>query len=120
MTWVSLFELFLVPTSPPLNVKGFLNNTSEKIVVTWEPLPLEHRNGIILGYSITYVAQNGGTQQSMIVNASSLSAELQNLRQFMLYAINVAAFNTAGKGPPSQPVVVRSPEGGKTHLLNVK
>lgn len=111
-----LIHLLLVPTSPPLNVKGFLN-VSGKLIVTWEPVPVEHRLGIILGYHVMYAAQNGGTQQEMRVNAFNLSTELQNLQKFKLYDIKVAAFNIAGEGPPSPVIVVRSQDGGKSNCI---
>ncbi|KAL9958573.1 hypothetical protein ACROYT_G035603 [Oculina patagonica] len=98
-----------VPTSPPLNVGGFLNSAGV-IVVTWEPVPTEHRHGIILGYRVMYGAQNSNLQQ-MTVTANNLTAELQNLEMYKLYAIQVAAFTVVGEGPPSQPIVVRSQEG---------
>lgn len=85
------------------------------IVVTWEPVPVEHHHGVIIGYRVTYGAQNGNLTQIQ-VNANNLSAELQNLETYKLYAIHVAAFTTIGKGPPSHPIVVRSQEGGKKYI----
>ncbi|XP_027060265.1 protein sidekick-2-like, partial [Pocillopora damicornis] len=76
-----------VPTSPPLNVKVFVNKSTEKLEVSWEPLPSEHRLGIILGYKITYVPQSGGNSRGMVVNTSSLSTELQNLPKGIPYVI---------------------------------
>ena len=60
-----------------------------------------------------YAAQSNGNQQQLSVNASNLSVELQNLETYALYNITVVVFNTAGQGPPSPAIVVRSPEGGK-------
>ncbi|KAJ7382731.1 hypothetical protein OS493_033016 [Desmophyllum pertusum] len=97
-----------VPTSFPLNVKGFLDS-SEKIIVTWEPVPAEHHHGIILGYHVMYGAQNSKLQQ-MTVNAYNLSAALPNLEKYMLYVIAVTAFTSVGQGPPSPAIVVRSQE----------
>lgn len=85
------------------------------IVLTWEPVPIEHHHGVILGYRVTYGAQNGN-QKQMTVKANNLSAELQNLETYKLYAIHVAAFTIVGEGPPSHPIVVRSQEGGKNTL----
>lgn len=108
--------LFLVPTSPPLNVTGFLDDT-EKLIVTWNPLPLDHRLGIILGYHIMYEAQNSGYTQEMNVSSFNLSATLQNVQWGRLYEIKVAAFNSVGKGPPSPLIVLRSPDGSKRNLI---
>ena len=49
----------------------------------------------------------------MTVNAFNLSAELQNVKEGRLYDIKVATFNSAGEGPPSPAIVVRSRDGGK-------
>ena len=81
-------------------------------MVSWEPLPLEHRHGIILGYNIKYVPQKGGDSQTTIVYSPSLSTELQNLKQGILYVIEIKAFNSVDEGPSSRATVVRSPEGG--------
>lgn len=113
-------SFFPVPTSPPLNVKVFVNKSTEKLEVSWEPLPSEHRLGIILGYKITYVPQSGGNSRGMVVNTSSLSTELQNLPKGIPYVIEITAFNSVGEGPPSPAIVARSPEGGKNHFcLNI-
>ncbi|XP_078344750.1 uncharacterized protein LOC144630294 [Oculina patagonica] len=99
-----------IPTSPPLNVSGFPDDT-EDLVVTWQPLPLEHRLGIILGYRVMYELQNSNNQQIVTVNAFNLSVALQNVLEGKLYDIKVAAFNSVGEGPPSPTIVVRSREG---------
>ena len=109
-------DLFLVPTSPPLNVSGLLDD-NENLIVTWQPLPLEHRLGIILGYRIMYEAQNSGNPQEMNVSTFNLSAVLQNVQRGRLYEIKVAAFNNIGEGPPSPLIVLRSPDGGKRNLI---
>lgn len=109
---VYVFFLFVVPTSPPLNVSGLLDD-DENLIVTWQALPLEHRLGIILGYRVMYEAQNSNHLQEMTVHAFNLSAELENLPEGILYNITVAAFNSVGEGPPSLPIAVRSREGGK-------
>ena len=83
----------------------------------WQPPPLEHRYGIILGYHVMYEVQNSGHLQNMTVNAFNLTAELQKIQKGRLYDIKVAAFNSVGEGPPSSTIVVRSREGGKQDLI---
>ena len=61
-----------------------------------------------------YGAPNGQLQQ-MNIDANNLTAELQNLEKYKLYAIRVTAFTVVGEGPPSHPIVVRSSEGGKAN-----
>lgn len=101
-------------------MKVFVNKSTEKLEVSWEPLPSEHRLGIILGYKITYVPQSGGNSRGMVVNTSSLSTELKNLPKGIPYVIEITAFNSVGEGPPSPAIVARSPEGGKNYFcLNI-
>ena len=60
-----------------------------------------------------YEEQNSGNPLDMNVSAFNLSAELQNVQKGRLYEVTVSAFNSVGEGPPSPPVVLRSPDGGK-------
>ncbi|XP_022790788.1 protein sidekick-2-like, partial [Stylophora pistillata] len=113
-------EVFLrtgesVPTSSPLNVRGFLDG-SERINVTWQPVPLEHRNGKIIGYRVVYGTQ-GGLQQNVTVNVTTLSVVLGNLHTYTLYDIHVAAFTVIGGGPLSDAITVRSQEGGSREFV---
>lgn len=93
-----------------MNVHGFLDD-SGKINVTWEPVPVQHRLGIIQGYRVT--ARTINDQRVATVNAPRLSVELPNLLKGKLYSITVTAFNIAGEGPPSPAVGVRTEDGGK-------
>ena len=112
----SLLDLALfvstAPTSGPLNVIAFLNN-SGSIIVTWEPVPVEHRLGAIQGYKVIYTAQSTGQQKVLTVNRHVLSTELPNLLIYTLYNIQVLAFNSAGESPTSLTLTVRSAEDGK-------
>lgn len=85
--------------------------------MTWQPPPLEHRHGIILGYHVMYEVQNSNHPQNMTVNAFNLTAELQNIQKGKVYDIKVVAFNSVGEGPSSPTIMVRSPEGGKRNLV---
>lgn len=82
-------------------------------MVTWEPLPVQHRQGVIQGYHVMYTAGNNGQQHNVTVGGVSLSAELINILKGMRYSITVAAYNAAGSGPSSSAIVVRSEDGGK-------
>ena len=43
--------IFSVPSSPPTVITA--NNTSSTaVIVTWQPLAKEHRNGLLLGYKV--------------------------------------------------------------------
>ena len=104
--------VYTAPTSGPLNVIAFLNN-SGSIIVTWEPVPVEHRLGAIQGYKVIYTAQSTGQQKVLTVNRHVLSTELPNLLIYTLYNIQVLAFNSAGESPTSLTLAVRSAEDGK-------
>lgn len=84
-------------------------------MVTWNPVPVDHQRGIILGYHVMYASQTTGPviHHKMTVNASTVTVELPNLEFYTFYRITVAAFTIAGQGPPSPAILVRSKEGGK-------
>ena len=111
--WGYLPYLFIVPTLSPLNVRGFLDS-SERINITWQPVPLEQHNGIILGYRVVYGTQ-GGLHKNVTVNVTTLSVALGNLQTYTLYHIRVAAFTVIGDGILSDAITVRSQEGGRLY-----
>lgn len=83
-------------------------------MVTWEPVPEQHRLGVIQGYLVKAKT----TGHNLTLNVSSLSAQLQNLPKGKLYSITVAAYNMAGQGPETPAVMVTTEEGGKSYRLN--
>ena len=84
--------------------------TSSSITVQWEMVPCIHHNGDITGYSVQYT--EGGSTQTMSVSGDSSGGmvTISGLSPITLYTVQVAAVNSAGTGPSSDPVMITTPE----------
>ncbi len=96
-----------VPASAPLNISGeFVNSTG--LSVSWELPPVEHRNGIIRGFNVTYNSSQDDLQETSV---EGTSVDLFGLEEFTNYTINVAAFTDVGTGPTAVIVVQTDSDG---------
>ena len=96
---ISLLIFFppkLVPTASPENLTVVVLD-SRSLRLSWNPLPAEHQNGEVLGYSITITAVE--TWTSSQYNSTSKSLTISELHPYYTYRCRVAAFNSAGVGP---------------------
>ena len=103
---------FLEPSAPPANVKGN-NSSSVSILVEWDEVPENDKNGIIKGYNVTYKDWRTGVEKTQTVNASASQVELTGLNKFTKYNISVLAFTVKGDGPPSSTITVSTAEDSK-------
>lgn len=110
----------LVPDHAPINVTAY-NTSSTSINVTWQPIPSDHVNGILLGYHVIYRRINKfGDNISMVtVNSTILHTELTGLGKYKLYSLQVAGRTLVGLGNFSDPVNVRTDQDG-TYFLSCK
>ena len=104
--FLSLFlSLRLVPSMPPVDFKAY-NLTSEAFInVSWSPVPSNHINGILLGYSLKYQRVQtserqvfGVDEHTLTLRPTDLSVSLQ-VEAYSIYRIGVAAFTRKGMGP---------------------
>nr|XP_040030558.1 protein sidekick-1-like [Gasterosteus aculeatus aculeatus] len=95
------------PASPPLDMqlKGL---TPHSIQVTWKPPRLDHRNGVLRSYSVSYREYDAAGRHFKRWQHSSVAATrdvesvvLSNLRPSTAYGVIVQAKNNAGVGPAS-------------------
>ena len=85
--------------------------SSGSVRVSWQPPPLEDRNGLITGYLVRVLGINTGDNYLLpLVNDSSVVVE--SLHPFYAYRFSVAA-QTVAMGPFSAAVTQKLPEGGK-------
>ena len=103
---------FLEPSAPPANVKGN-NSSSKSILVEWDEVPENDKNGIIKGYNITYKDWRTGVEKSQTVDAPTRQVDLTGLNEFTKYNISVLAFTVKGDGPPSSTITVTTDEDSK-------
>ena len=101
----------LAPSDSPgeLNVRYKLPTTVE---LSWTPVPMEKRNGVITGYVVGVV----GPDSSWEIQADTTSVEIPGLRPFSTYNFNVSAMTIAGNGPAAN-ISFTSPEGGELSIL---
>ena len=100
------------PGAAPQSVRG-QNSSSTSILVMWDEVPADKRNGVITGYTITYHSQTENDSGNVQVNASLRQTELTNLKKYVNYNITVSASTEKGIGPTSDPIVVRTDQDSK-------
>ena len=83
----------------------------------WYTVPVADQNGIILTYTVTYMALPGGSPQRTVVSASTIQVSLTGLMKYRRYHITVFASNAQGNGPASQPIIVTTDQDGKLSIL---
>ena len=76
------------------------------IHVSWGEVPCPQRNGEITGYIVEYSRRGGGMQTRVNVSRDEGSTSITGLDPFTEYIIRVAAVNSIGTGPFSDPVNV--------------
>ena len=100
------------PDGPPQNVRG-QNSSSRSILVMWDEVTADKQNGIITDYTITYHSQTENDNGSVSVGASGRQKNLTNLKEYVIYNIEVYASTVKGDGPASTPIVVRTDQDSK-------
>ena len=118
---ITYFDL-LVPSAAPGNVQGY-NTSSNSIRVTWAGVAAVHQNGIIVSYRVSYQAIGGsfinGAKRDAQVADASKQADLTGLEANVDYNITVYASTSAGEGPSSISIVVKTAEAGKALQFNI-
>ena len=94
------------------------NTSSTSILVSWEEVQAELRNGIINGYTITYQSLTENDNGFLQASPNDHQANLKGLKEFVEYNISVVAFTVKGDGPPSV-IVVRTDQDSESNKLNV-
>ena len=100
---------YTVPSASPNNVI-VVAVTSTTIQVTWDPLPADQENGIILHYAVTVMVEQD--YAVFTLNVTSTFTTISNLHPAYNYSIVVAAV-TINIGPSSMPLTVITPDDGK-------
>ena len=106
------------PSAPPANVQGH-NKSSTSIWVDWDIVPVTDQNGIILTYTVTYMALPDKTPQSTVVIAPTTQANLTGLIKYRNYSITVFSSTAKGDGNVSEPIIVITDEDSKLSIVQV-
>ena len=111
MDHVYQFRLVLLsePSAAPQNFTAHFNATShDSIFLSWDPLPSEDQNGIVLGYLINITDISREDTQQFSSDTHNLTIEL--LRPHTTYTCLVAAYTSVEMGPFSVEISVQTLE----------
>ena len=86
-------------------------------MVHWGDIPVADENGIILSYTVTYIALPFGSLQTEVVNAPVRQLILTGLNEYTKYNITVFASTAKGDGNVSTPIIVVTDEDSKFSLI---
>lgn len=98
-----MLPFIAAPSAAPLlsNVTA-LNSTS--VLVEWERVPKESRNGIIAKYTIYYRDELKKAEGTVVVKPPNKTAIINGLRQQAEYSFWIVAATSKGDGPLSNAV----------------
>ena len=108
----------LVPSAPPTSV-ATSDVTYSSITVQWGTVNCIQRNGDITAYSVRYGVQGDGSTQTVHVSGGG-AIILFGLDSSTTYTIEVAAVNSAGIGPYSNPITSLSRTTIGSYLATIK
>ncbi|KAJ4448351.1 hypothetical protein ANN_10366 [Periplaneta americana] len=102
-----------VPSLPPENVQCSAL-TSQSLQVSWDPPPLEGRNGLVVGYKVSHQPAEEwyekDEQETKVT--TSQKTTIPSLRKYTNYSISVLAFTSVGDGVRSPPIFCCTEEDG--------
>ena len=112
--WI-FFLNFIVPSAPPSNVTVLVISSSS-LLITWSDVPMEQKNGKIIGYKIDLFSKNEN-EYVEIKNGSQFSFQKENLKKYYNYSIRIAAETSVGHGNYSAWIQKRTLQDSKTNVL---
>ena len=79
------------------------------MMLTWESLSVDDRNGLILGYAVTVTTELGVP----VFGQNTVETEflVDSLQPFTVYTFSVAAFTSVGIGPATQLLATTCEDG---------
>lgn len=105
-----------VPSLPPEGVRC-APLTSQSLQISWQPTPVQHTNGLLLGYKVNYehVGEIVGNESDDLdtKKTSELTFVLTGLKKYTNYSIQVLAYTRMGDGVPSPALFCQTEEDGK-------
>ena len=109
---VTTFQILLlsVPSQGPINIEARFIQTNQ-LTFVWDQPPCGYRGGVITKY--TYKLTDLLRNNVITRNVSEIYATIQDLTPFVEYKFQVKAFTSAGSGPYSEPIRVRTEEARK-------
>ena len=107
---IDLCFVVAVPTAPPSKL-GIVILDSQSLLIHWDEVPPDHRNGIIQGYALKYSSLTNGTSAVITLGEYEFSFKLKSLRKASVYEIRVWAFTRVGPGNSASQTVMTEEDG---------
>ncbi|XP_025829144.1 Down syndrome cell adhesion molecule-like protein Dscam2 isoform X2 [Agrilus planipennis] len=112
-----------VPSAPPEDVRCAAL-TSQSLQISWQPPPIEHCNGLLEGYKLTYepvVDDNWrGTDDIETRKTTALTTVITGLRKFTNYSLQVLAFTKVGDGVSTETFYCKTEEDVPGPPIDIK
>lgn len=90
-----------VPSAPPSNAKA-VGKTSTSCLVSWNEVPKQFQNNLILGYNISYILyQTQDTNYVVVPGQLTNTKEINGLKKFSKYNVTLTAYTDKGMGNDS-------------------
>ena len=106
-TPINITTLSVAPTAPPQDVNASAIG-SDKIRVTWEPIPALEQNGHILRYIVHYWRRKLFDTIAAVSTNSSTEVTLESLEPHTVYEILVFGVNAIGNSPKSDIITAKT------------
>ena len=104
-----MHSFFLVPSGSPQNLV-VVAESSRSLRLNWESPFEENRNGIIISYTVSIMADDG---TALELTATGTSIVAGDLRPFITYTCSVVASTSVGRGPSTPTFLLTTPEDGE-------
>jgi hypothetical protein len=88
------------------------NTSSTSILLEWELIPEDDRNGIILGHVVYYTGRDG-VEQTFVHKSSETFLDLPDLEKFTEYSFQLTVFNSIGESNRSEIVSCKTDQDRK-------
>ncbi len=106
---IQISNVYAAPTGAPRDLLP--SSTSRSISVIWRNIDCIERNGNITGYVVEFQRVDGTATTDGQVVGQTFTAS--GLRPFTNYTFRVGGVNSAGMGPFTNAITIRTDEDGK-------
>ncbi|KAM6179315.1 tyrosine-protein kinase Mer [Erethizon dorsatum] len=112
--WILASTTEGAPSTAPLNVTVFLNESTNNVDVRWMQPPIKWQDGELVGYRISHLWQNDRTSKELSEEVSQNGSRAQISVQVYnaTFSVRIAAVTKGGVGPFSDPVKIFIPAQG--------
>ena len=116
VTFCTCLFIFKAPSAAPRN---FQVNSSSSLAldISWGAIPIEKRNGKLLGYYIYYRVDGSAVEYNKTVGPDKLSDQLTGL-EFTTYVIRIAGYTAAGVGLSTRSMSQQPKAGSKGAIFD--